>query len=319
MKIAAPHLANLFFYASYSGIKEEELRKHLLQKNLDVCNTDNTVSQEEFLKVLHELLLSTNDNYFGLHYGCYLNIKALGFITQLSLKASGIQQAVFILQNYFQNSFPLVSLSVFEKSNTYTIEIKSTVQDKNLRSQILDISFVFLYRELKLMFSSEYLPILQMPYSINSEYSNFMNAEIKKGNGYCFIFEAVIKEASINNKVTNQIEILLPKFLQMLDKRKLGYKPFSLQVRNMVLSMCTPELPTFEQVAVHFPLSKRTIQRKLTVEGLSFRKIADDIKKELSLYLSKANRMKTLDIAYILGYSDSSAYLHAAKKWQMNN
>ena len=193
------------------------------------------------------------------------------------------------------------------------------MQDKNLRSQILDISFVFLYRELKLMFSNEYLPVLQMPYSNNSEYSNFINAEIEKGKGYFFIFDAAIKDAPIHKKTTSQIEILLPKFLQMLDKRKSGYKPFSLQVRNLVLSMCTPELPTFEQVAVHFPLSQRTIQRKLADEGLSFRRIADDIKKELSLYLSKANRMKTMDIAYILGYSEPSAYLHAAKKWQKNN
>jgi AraC-like DNA-binding protein len=80
--------------------------------------------------------------------------------------------------------------------------------------------------------------------------------------------------------------------------------------------MRCPELPIFEQVAVHFPSSNRSIQRKLTDEGLSFRKITDDIKNELSGYLSKGNKMKIQDIAYILGYSDLSAYLHAVKKWR---
>jgi len=69
-------------------------------------------------------------------------------------------------------------------------------------------------------------------------------------------------------------------------------------------------------VAVHFLLSNRTIQRKLTEEGLSFRKITDDIKSELSSYLTKGNKMKTQDIAFILGYAEPSAYLHAVKKWK---
>jgi len=69
-------------------------------------------------------------------------------------------------------------------------------------------------------------------------------------------------------------------------------------------------------VTVHFPLSNRTIQRKFTDEGLSFCKITDDIKSELSSYLSKGNKMKIQDIAFILGYSEPSAYLHAVKKWK---
>lgn len=315
MEIQALHIANLFSYSSYVGIKEEELRKHLSDRSLDVCNPDNDITEEEFLKVLTELMLITKDKYFGLHYGCFLNIKALGFISQLSLNASSIQQAVFILQNYFENSFPLVILTAVEKNNTYRLEINCTVKDRNMRSQLLDIAFVFLFRELKLMVSDELLPTLQMPYLNRNEYSNFLNAGVEKGKGYFFIFDMAVKYAPINKKATGQIEILLPKFLQMLDKRKPGYKPFSQKVRSMVLNMCSPELPTFEQVAVQFPLSQRTIQRKLSAEGLSYRKIADDIKKELSNYLSKSHQIRTLDIAYILGYSESSAYLHAAKKW----
>jgi AraC-like DNA-binding protein len=87
----------------------------------------------------------------------------------------------------------------------------------------------------------------------------------------------------------------------------------------MLLNRCRPELPTFEQVATHFPLSNRSIQRKLTEEGLSFCKITDNIKSELSIYLSKGNKMKTKDIASILGYSEPSAYLHAVKKWKTNS
>ena len=102
----------------------------------------------------------------------------------------------------------------------------------------------------------------------------------------------------------------------MLTGKPAGYGKFSRQVRGMILNMCKPELPTFEQVAQQFPISQRSFQRKLRQEGLSFRRIADDIKKELSFYLSEGNQLKTLEIAYLLGYSEASAYLHAVKRWE---
>jgi len=316
MKISAPHIANLFSYASYSGIKEDELRNYLTDDKLDVCKVNNTVSESEFLNVFKALMVSTNDNYFGLHYGCNLNIKALGFITQLSLNASSIEQAVYILQNYFKDSFPLVSLDAKRIKDKYMLKLETTIQPIDLKNQLLDTVYCFLYRELKLMATNEMLPVLKLPYANCTEHSKFLDARIEKGNEHSFIFDATILERKINKKSTNEIELLLPKFLQMLDKKKSGYQSFSIQVRNMVLNMCRPQLPKFEQVAVHFPLSNRTIQRKLTDEGLSFRKITDEIKSELATYLSKGNKMKTQDIAFILGYSEPSAYLHAEKKWK---
>lgn len=91
---------------------------------------------------------------------------------------------------------------------------------------------------------------------------------------------------------------------------------FSDQVRKMILNMCRPELPSFGQVSKQFPFSERSIQRKLIQEGWSYRSIADDIKKERSMYLSSGDKMKTKEIAYVLAYSEPSAYLHAVKRWR---
>ncbi len=92
MRIQAPHIGNLFNYATYKGISEDVLRKYLVDKSLDACSITNTVSENEFLKVFQELKNLSADKYFGLHYGCYLNMKALGFINQLSLHSSNIRK-----------------------------------------------------------------------------------------------------------------------------------------------------------------------------------------------------------------------------------
>lgn len=316
MNIQAPYIANLFEYASYAGVSEELLRRHLREEQLDVCDQLNVVSESEYVRIFEALMKATADGNFGIHYGCYLNLKALGFIVEISLNASSIEQAVLILQSYLHTTFPVVRLEAERKDGKFLLRLLSSLEDEVLKFQVLDFVSCIVYRELKLMLPNAVLPKFEIPHSNTLEFSKFLNGDIGTGSDYLFVFDAAVLTTEINRKKAKEIETLLPKYLQMLEMKKSEYKAFSIQVRNMILNMCCPELPTFEQVAIHFPHSFRTIQRKLTDEGLSFRKISDDIKNELSGYLSKGHKMKTQDIAYLLGYSESSAYLHAVKKWK---
>lgn len=315
MNVFAPHIANLFFYGTYQGFDESILRQSLIDSELDVCNTNNWVTDAEYLRVLEILTSKSSNAYFGLYYGCFLNLKALGLIAELSLNASSLEQSIILLQKYLDSTFPFVSIILSKDSEFCRLRLVSTLEDETLKNHILDTVFCFIYRELKLMLIDDYYPALELPYLDTEEYSNSLDSKVEKGDSHSIILRRQVLFAKINVKRLKQIEHLLPKFLMMFDEKRKDYKSFSLQVRHMILNMCTPELPSFEQVSKQFPLSDRTIQRKLMEEGKSFRKIADDIKRELSYYLAKGKQIKTQDIAYILGYSEPSAYLHAVKRW----
>lgn len=316
MKIAGPNIYNILSYASYKGINRESLLIYLSDPEMDFCETDSKVDSEAFLAILRDIILRTNDPHFGLHFGYFLNIRALGFISNLTLNASTMSQAVVILQDYLKHSFPVVSLHTYYRNDEYVLSLKSSIQDEQLKPHLLDIAFAFLYREIEIMIEDPSSIYLELPYRDFSEYSIFLNNTIQKGEGHSIVLPKVTESAKINNRKTEKIEVLLPQFLKLLDKQTEGYSEFSEDIRKMTLSMCTPELPTFNQVVKQFPYSKRTIQRKLTEDNLSYRKITNTIKKELAEYLRKDAELKTQDIAFTLGYSDSSAYLHALKSWQ---
>jgi AraC-like DNA-binding protein len=246
-----------------------------------------------------------------------LNLKALGFIAQLATQVTSIGQALCMLQDYFANTFPVVSMHSRGARGKVIIEFKSNIKSKGLQAQVLDATLCFVYREMLLMLEQVAYVDVTLPYQEAEQHKLFFATSITYFSRHQIICNATNLSTSINQKRASQLEVLLPQFLLMLTKKKNGYKSFSMQVRNMMLNMCTPELPTLEQVASQFAMSARNFQRKLTQEGLSFRKIADDIKKELSNYLSKGNKLKTQVIAYILGYSEASAYLHPVKKWSV--
>lgn len=313
MNISAPFLAYLVDFASIRGIAPHTLKQLLTNPEIDCNAEESQVSAEEYLKVLQQLVATQNDDYLGLAYGAYLNLGALGLIYKISLGASSIEQAFKLLEDYLSVNFPLIQIEKYMLSNHIHIELKARVADKVLSRHLLDSTCAIIYRELCMMMNAESVA-MTLPYKEVSMYEQRLKAHISQGETYSFTFDVQQVNQEINQKNLQLIEVLLPKYLAMLDTKQ-EEKLFSGQVKQMILHMCSPGLPDFGQVSAQFAVSNRTFQRKLTKEGQSFRSITNNIKRELASYLREGNQVKTQDIAYILGYSEASAYLHAAKEW----
>jgi AraC-like DNA-binding protein len=74
-----------------------------------------------------------------------------------------------------------------------------------------------------------------------------------------------------------------------------------------------PELP---QIARDLGLSERTLQRRITEEGTTFRDLLSDARQELGRQLLSAQDMSINEIAYLLGYQDTNAFHRAFREWE---
>ncbi len=61
--------------------------------------------------------------------------------------------------------------------------------------------------------------------------------------------------------------------------------------------------------------SSRSLQNRLKVEGTSFQKLFDQVRKELALNYLKDGDTAISEIAFLLGFSEQSAFNHAFKRW----
>ena len=62
-------------------------------------------------------------------------------------------------------------------------------------------------------------------------------------------------------------------------------------------------------------LSRRTLQRRLKAERTSFQKILREVRAELAVNYLRDARLKSLEIAMLLGYSNISTFTTAFKSW----
>jgi AraC-like DNA-binding protein len=73
---------------------------------------------------------------------------------------------------------------------------------------------------------------------------------------------------------------------------------------------------TLEQLAAQLDMSARTLQRKLKDEGLGFTQLVDEVRQELAeRYLADPN-LDLNDLAFLLGFSEQSAFQRAFKRWK---
>lgn len=86
-------------------------------------------------------------------------------------------------------------------------------------------------------------------------------------------------------------------------------------VRQLIVQALPDGEPSRERVAASMVISPRNLQRQLSVEGTSFSKLLDEIRRNLSDHYLANARLALTDIAYLLGFSEQSTYTRAAKRW----
>ena len=68
-------------------------------------------------------------------------------------------------------------------------------------------------------------------------------------------------------------------------------------------------------VAKHFGMSGRTLQRRLSDLGYSYQTIVDESRRQLAEHLLLDTEYALIEIAYMTGFSEQSAFTRAFKRW----
>jgi AraC-like DNA-binding protein len=72
---------------------------------------------------------------------------------------------------------------------------------------------------------------------------------------------------------------------------------------------------TLAAAAAKLHMSERSLQRRLTDEGTTFDVLLEDLRKGLALRYLSDRKVAIAEIAYLLGYSEPSAFHRAFKRW----
>lgn len=87
------------------------------------------------------------------------------------------------------------------------------------------------------------------------------------------------------------------------------------QVTRLLISTLMGQEPDKARIAEQLGMSQRTLQRRLSSEGSSYQQVLDNTRHQLALDYLKQPELTISDIAYLLGFTEPSAFYRAFKKW----
>lgn len=87
------------------------------------------------------------------------------------------------------------------------------------------------------------------------------------------------------------------------------------QLRQQIRDRLREGLPPLAEAARALHMSPRTLQRRLADEGTTWNALVDEVRQELARRWVAEGARPLGEIAFLLGYSELSAFLRAFKRW----
>jgi AraC-like DNA-binding protein len=114
---------------------------------------------------------------------------------------------------------------------------------------------------------------------------------------------------------TDLLAVVAPQLEAEL-KQQLMEKNFREQVKGTLKRLLAGERPAIERVARELRLSKRTLQRRLTGDGITFQQLLEEARRELARHYLLHSTLELNETAYLLGYEDANSFFRAFHEWE---
>jgi AraC-like DNA-binding protein len=149
-----------------------------------------------------------------------------------------------------------------------------------------------------------------------SEMTRFVGTKVEFGADTDeFALGLDTRELPLINSDTYLNDLLLKYCEAALADRRNGMSQLRTRVENAISSMLPHGRVLVEDVARSLGMSKRTLARKLSDEGLNYSEIHEHLRRDLAVRYLDDRKMHVSKIAWLLGFHEVSAFTHAFKRW----
>jgi AraC-like DNA-binding protein len=261
---------------------------------------------------------ASDDPAFGLTVARHVSpttLHALGF----SLLASESLHAAFLrLVRYYRIVSDAIVIELDKTKNDYRLNVYFNGDDTPVTDAWIDAGMATLVMICRWLHGDEFAPLrvcLSRPEpKSNAAFDDYFNCRIdydSEHNSLIFEKSSVNKELPTGNaELAYQNDKIVSDYLARFDNTRLSERVRAIFIERLVTGKFSEE-----QIAEQLNLSLRSLQRRLRDEQTSYQQLLDETRLELSLQYINRTSLSVAQIAPLLGFSDSSNFNRAFKRW----
>ena len=303
---------------SRCGVDAQNLLQEVGLNPLALEHPDYRITPELFSDLMRRGWELTNDEWLGMgasacRHGVF-TLMAKEAVRSRNLRA--VLQHICRFYNLVNDAFTL-SLSTQERTLRLEMEFYAPEQDPD---HLLAEFLLLLWHRFPSWLIGQRIPLQEVW---------FTHSAPAHANEYRLLFPCPIKFDQPTNALIMENTLLEAPVIQRTRtlKSHLRRAPLDWFTRQAFFSVYTRRIldylerqPNFseigmDEIASRLHMTERTLRRKLTLEGTSFQKIKDSIRRDMAIHLLSQPALSITQISQQLGFSEPTAFTRAFRHW----
>ncbi len=305
--------------AAIAGVAPEELYRAVALEPAMLDDPDNRIPFSQLVALYEHGARLTGDDDFGLHVGERSNVKMFDIVGYAVANSRTLGDALSRAVRYH---------TIWTDGADFSLEIDSAVA--HLAYRYVDLNWAECRHDCEMTmsmlikFAREVTGVDWTPREVC-----FQHDAPRDNSAHERIFRAPVRFSMPVSKLVFDRALLQlplieadPVLSAVLDRHAeelLAKLPrrggLTDEVRALLRQAINGGDPGLEAVSQQLNLSPRTLQRKLKDEHTSHQDLLDEMRRDLSVRYLREPEMAICEVAYLLGFSEPSAFHRAFRRW----
>ena len=308
-----------YAHARASGIDPKFLLKQANLTISQIRNPDLRLGANNQINFLNLVATAVRDDLFGFHLVQPIDLREFGFLYYVAASSETLGDALQRVARYSSIANEGIALRYVDGKHV-RIELHYVGISRHLDRQQIEFFAAWLIRLCRQLTGIRLVPTsVRFAHRRDGKYP-----ELIEFFGDQLEFGATVDDVSFDPSIKTMpiasTDRYLNKFLikfceEALSRRSARPSSLRTTVENAIVPLLPHGLVSFEEIARRLGMSRRTLARRLSSEGLTFSDVLQDLKVHLAKHYLADRTLSISQIAWLLGYQEVSSFTHAFKRW----
>lgn len=286
----------------------------------DLEGFDRRVPLKKSDAFLEQAAKYLDDDLFGFGVGKTTPTGTFGVIAYLGISAATLEQAIQNHVKYVNIFVDSYRLSLAKTGTTAKLSYQEVDRSSYFKRQANEAGMAailsnYRYGTGRILRPAE-VHFHHQRAEVPAEMKLFFGCPIVFGSEmHGMVFHASDLETPLVHSDQDLLELMSNVADRMLEERRSAPKSFLSNVEFHVIDGLPRGQCSASTVAAKLGMTERTFARRLADEGTTFSEVLEDVRRNLSEEYLKKSDLSLPEIAFLLGYSDSPAFIRAYKRW----
>jgi AraC-like DNA-binding protein len=300
---------------------------------LEACEVDfnqmedqeSQIAIEKFSNIIDYCNKALNRNDFAILVSKQFHPGSLHILSYAMMSSSSLKNALNRLAYYKRILSNTCQLAIQECDDKLLLNMKM-ISHEQTGEKVLSLNSVITFLSAMVTIARQLLGENFSPEKLSFNYvkpehdttylDNFFNCEVQFNPSDSVstltfnLSKANEKLLSGSSLMTQVHEKILDELMSRLDKTDLQHT-----VRCKIFENIALGVPSQTLVAQQIGMSLRNLQRKLSVQGTSYKEILDHLRKKLVFGYIKQRHLSLNEISYLAGYNSVGNFNRAFRRW----